>query len=113
MDNSINGKWNNFCETVGGQYICTNCGAILTQEQTKEAGKVSATGWIIIAVMFLTISKLLGFIYYYFAPKKGCVICKAKKEDIVALKSLKGVDAFKQKHPSSAYLTKDLELEGK
>lgn len=113
MDNSINAKWNNFYETVGGRYICTNCGAILTREQTKEAGRVSATGWIIISVMFLTISKLLGFIYYYFAPRKGCGICKAKKENIVELKSPKGVNTFKQTHPSFAHLIKDFELEGK
>lgn len=111
MDTAVVEKWEKFYETVGGRYICNKCGAILTQEQMLKAGNVSVLGWAITLVVALFLTLLGGIIFYYFAPRNGCPICKAKKDEIIPLNSQKGLEVFKEKHPEFANLTEGLVLE--
>lgn len=111
MDMSMMEKWEKFYETVGGRYICGKCGAILTKEQVLKAGNVSTLGWVITIALALFLTLLGGIIFYCFAPKNGCPICKNKKDDIFSLDSKEGLALFKQKHPEFAQLTEGLVFE--
>lgn len=110
MDTNMVEKWEKFYETVGGRHICVNCGAILTPEQMLKVGKVSTVGWVLTAVIALFLTLLGGLIFYCFAPRNGCPICKGNKDGILPLNSQKGLEVFKEKHPEFTNLTEGLVL---
>lgn len=98
-------QWNTFYETVGGKYICEECGNILTWFQYDSAGGLAGKGWLIGFLISFVLTPLIGAIYLLsFAPKRGCPICHAKKERIFPLNSPEGINLFKKKHPEHAHL---------
>lgn len=102
-------KWDEFYKEVGGKYICSECGAILTWTQKDLAGGVSVKGWGIAFLISLILTPFIGAIYLLsFAPKRGCPICHMKQEELYPINSNKGLEIFKRKHPDYAYLANDL-----
>ncbi len=112
-------QWNVFYDTVGGKYICSECGSILTWFQYDKAKSTSGKGYLIsfiIAVVLCPIffiGPVLGAIYLTgHAPKNGCPLCHVKPERIFPLNSQEGMAIFKTKHKKLAHLLKNLSVHG-
>lgn len=111
-------QWLKFYDTVGGKYICEECGSILTWFQKDHSKGVKTShiiGAFVIGIVpcaFILTPVGAGLFIYiyleYFAPRRGCPICHAKTERIIAIDSKEGLEVFKTKHPEYAYLTDGL-----
>lgn len=113
-------EWNTFYNKVGGKYICSECGNILTWFQRDNAGRINrieiVISFIIVLPLSFVITPLFGglLLYLYlhnFAKRVGCPICHNKQENIIPLNTKEGIDIFKIKHPEYANLLNNLSYE--
>ena len=103
--------WNDFYKTVGGKYICSECGHIMSWVQYDLSDRISGKGWLIgfLLAFIPVIGVFVGAVYLMrYAPKRGCPMCHVKQNRIYALKSTNGMRYFKRHHPEYAHLINNL-----
>ena len=102
-------KWNIFYNKVGGKYICSECGNILTESQYKAINETSCRNWALIIILSILLTPLFAIIHLlFFGVKKKCPICKAELDKILSLNSKEGMKIFKDKHSKLANLLEGL-----
>lgn len=105
-------NWDIFYKTVGGKYICSECGHIMSWVQYDLSDRTSGKGWLIgfLIAFILTfilpgIGTIIGVIYLLkYAPKRGCPTCGTKQNKIFRLDNKEGMNIFKNKYPEYVYL---------
>ena len=105
-------QWKQFYDTLGGEYICEECGNILTSSQYKAIRETSGNNWLLIILLSVLLTPLFLIIHLiFFGVKKKCPVCRAKLPSIFPLNSSKGIAVFNSKQSELAHLTEDLKPE--
>lgn len=103
--------WKHFYNTVGGEYICEECGNILTSAQYKAIRETSGNNWLLIIILSIILTPLFAIIHLaFFGVKKRCPVCRTKTKRTLPLNSIEGIRVFKEKHPEYINLLDNLSV---
>ena len=109
-DRFFNDDKKRFYQSIGGSYICTKCGQILTLEQKEESEKATFISLMIIVILTFMFF-LLVFLWPVIKRKKGCPICSS--DNILLITSNEGRKFFQIFHPDYVDLLSKLDTPNK